>query len=195
MVVFLHLEIQGAMKSYAQMTGQLPDEPKRRERKWLRLLLDFLLIIVVLFGVQWWMQRGMASGDAPEFTANRIDGESVSLASYQGKPLLLHFWASWCPFCNFEQSSITSLQEDWQVLTIAYQSGDKNEVEKFMKEKGIQDWKVIVDQNSEIAKKYGVTGVPATYIIDSEGKIRFKEAGLTSKWGLQLRMWITDRFL
>lgn len=168
------------------------EEKKKKIRpRWQRWSIDFLIVVAIFIAVQFWTQRGMAEGDAPDFNAITLAKNSVSLADYSGKPLLLHFWASWCPYCNFEQSSISELSKDWQVLTIAYQSGDADKVAAFAKEKGIEAWPIVVDENSQLANKYGVRAVPATYIIDGHGKIRSKTAGFTTKWGLELRLWLT----
>lgn len=158
---------------------------------WQRWSIDFVIIAAIFFAVQFWMQRGMVEGDAPDFKEVTLANNTVTLSDYSGKPLLLHFWGSWCPYCNFEQSSISDLSKDWQVLTIAYRSGDADAVAAFAKEKGIEAWPIIVDEDSNLAKKYGVKAVPATYIVDGNGKIRLKTAGFTTKWGLQLRLWLT----
>ncbi len=163
------------------------DKGKSKLRGW---LIDALLIVAIFVGIQFWMQRGMAQGDAPDFKTILTGGQAVELSDYRGSPLLLHFWASWCPYCNFEQGSITDLAKDSQVLTVAFQSGDRTEVIAFMEKKGIQKWPVISDEDGKLAQSYGVSAVPSTFIIDGKGKIRFKTAGLTSKWGLQLRLWL-----
>lgn len=168
------------------------EEKKEKVRpRWQRWSIDFVIIAAIFFAVQFWTQRGMVEGDAPDFKEVTLANNTVTLSDYSGKPLLLHFWASWCPYCNFEQSSISDLSKDWQVLTIAYQSGDADAVAAFAKEKGIEAWPIIVDEDSSLAKKYGVKAVPATYIVDGNGKIRLKTAGFTTKWGLQLRLWLT----
>ena len=80
------------------------------------------------------------------------------------------------------------------MLTVAYQSGDKAEVEKHMSVQKISSWPTIVDQDSRLADLFGVKGVPTSYIIDGNGNIRFTEVGLTSSWGLRARLWWADTF-
>jgi len=79
-------------------------------------------------------------------------------------------------------------------LTVAYQSGDKPNVIKHMKERNIENWPTIVDEDGRLAEIFGVKGVPASYIIDSSGNIRFTEVGLTSGWGLRARLWWAETF-
>jgi thiol-disulfide isomerase/thioredoxin len=166
----------------------------KKKRNWLRYLIEIILIIVIIFGIRTWQQKDLVSGAAPSFQSVMLDGKTVNLEDYSGKPFILHFWASWCPFCKFEEGSISEIQNDWPVLTVAYQSGDKSEVETFMKERKILSWPTIVDQDSRLAALFGVKGVPTSYVIDGSGNIRFTEVGLTSGWGLRARLWWADKF-
>ena len=169
-------------------------KPPAKKRRWLRLLLELLVIVALVFAIRAWQQKDMVTGIAPEFHSAMLDGKVVSLKDYRGKPLLLHFWASWCPFCKFEESGVSSIKDDWQVLTVAYQSGGKAEIEKHMIERNITDWPTIADPDSQLADLFGVKGVPTTLILDSEGNIRFTEVGVTSAWGLRARLWWADKF-
>ena len=166
----------------------------KKKRKWLRLLLEVMIIVAIVFGIRVWQQKDLVSGVSPSFQSVKLDGTTVNLEDYNGKPLLLHFWASWCPFCKLEEGSITNIQKDWPVLTVAYQSGDKEEVLKHLQERNIQAWPVIIDQDSRLAELFGVKGVPTSYIIDGNANIRFTEVGLTSGWGLRARLWWADKF-
>ena len=165
-----------------------------KKRRWLRLIVELLVIIAIVFAIRTWQQKDLVSGVAPDFQSVTLDGKLVSLKDYQGKPLLLHFWASWCPFCKFEESSVSSIKDDWQVLTVAYQSGSQAEIEKHMKERKINDWPTVADPDSHLADLFGVKGVPTTVILDGDGNIRFTEVGVTSGWGLRARLWWADTF-
>ena len=174
----------------AQATLKSAPKPKRR---WLRYLLEFIIIIALVFAFRAWQQRNMVDGVAPEIQGVLMDGKITQLKNYRGKPVLLHFWATWCPFCKIEEAGITAIAKDWPVLTVAYQSGDKAEIMKHLKERGLESWATISDPNSRLADLYGVTGVPTTFIIDANGNIRFREVGLTSSWGLRARLWYAEK--
>lgn len=182
------------MSSESESSNLIPSKPVKKKRRWLRLLIEALIIIAIIFAIRGWQQKDLVTGIAPPFQSVMLDGKTVNLIDYNGKPLLLHFWASWCPFCKFEESSINNIQKDWSVLTVAFQSGDKTEVVKHMKERQIDSWPTIVDQDSRLAELFGVKGVPTSYIIDGNGNIRFTEVGLTSGWGLRARLWWADKF-
>ena len=166
----------------------------KKKKRFLRIAIEILLIVVVVFGIRAWQQRDMVTGPAPSFQNVMLDGKTVNLVDYTGKPVLIHFWAEWCPFCKVEEGTITSIEKDWPVLTVAYQSGDKTAVMKHMKEREIDHWPTIVDQDSHLAELFGVKGVPSSYIVDGDGNIRFTEVGLTSGWGLRARLWWAENF-
>jgi peroxiredoxin len=164
---------------------------KPQRRRWVRWLLELGAFIIIITGIRVWQHWGMVDGVAPDFKLTALNGGAVNLADYQGKPLVLHFWAEWCPMCEMEQGSITSLSEENQVVTVAFQSGSDENIQHYMEGKGISDWVTVNDADGKLAAQYGVHGVPTTYILDADGNIRFSEVGLTSGWGLRIRLWLT----
>lgn len=164
---------------------------KLTKKNILKELASISIIVIIFFLIQGWMNRNMVEGPAPDFNAALLDGSTIKLSDYRGKVIVLHFWAEWCPFCKFEESTINDILETEQVLTVAFQSGDSTTVKNFLNKQKISHWPTIVDNNGVLATKYGVSGVPATYFIDSSGTIRFRTRGLSSSWGLKLRLWIT----
>ncbi len=168
------------------------DGTSPKKRRWLRWLLEALVIVVIIVGVRTWQQRGMLEGEAPDFERTALSGEVIHLDDYRGQPVMLHFWASWCPMCELEQSSISGIAKDWKVITVAFQSGGTEEVQRYMERKAITEWVTIVDEDGSLSGQYGIKGVPTSYVLDEEGVIRFREVGLTSGWGLRLRLWLAD---
>lgn len=160
----------------------------RRYPKWLILSAEILFFIGLYLGLRTWLHRDVIHGEAPVFDARRLQGGTFSLLDYRGKPLLLHFWASWCVVCRAEQSSIVAIAEDWPVLTVAMQSGDAVEVRRYLEEHGLA-FPVVVDEEGRLARLYGVSGVPISFVIDAEGRIRFTEVGYTTELGLRSRLW------
>lgn len=172
----------------------IPEKTTKKKKRWFRYLFEVLLMIVIIFGIRAWQQKDLMTGEAPSFQSVMMNGETVNLEDYRGKPFILHFWASWCAFCKIEEGSMTEIQKDWPFLSVAYQSGDKLEVQKHMKERDLEGWPTIIDKDSRLGDLFGVKGVPTSYIIDAKGNIRFAEVGLTSGWGLRARLWWADSF-
>jgi peroxiredoxin len=147
-----------------------------------------VLLLVVLVGVHLYQVRGIPSGVAPDFQARLLDGSPVSLSDYRGKPLLLQFWATWCPVCALEQASINRIARDHAVLSIAMDQASVADIRQWMKERGV-DYPVARDPSGAVAARFGVRGVPTSLFIDAAGRIRFVEVGYTTEPGLRLRLW------
>lgn len=162
-------------------------------RDWLRrlpsLLLQLLLLLGLVWGAEWVLTRDAATGPAPLFSATTVEGERFALADLQGEPALLHFWASWCPICRFEQGSIAWLAKQGGVMSIAMESGDRHAVATYLAEQQIT-LPTVVDERGEIARSYGVRGVPASFILNPTGEVVFVTRGYTTALGLTLRLWL-----
>ncbi len=162
--------------------------PHPRRRRWLILLLEALVLILAIVGIRAWTQRDLATGQAPAFESQTLGGTPVSLADYRGEPLLVHFWATWCRVCRLEQDTIQAISRDWPVLTVALSSGDAASVGRYLSERQLS-WTTIVDEHGELARLFGVRGVPTSFILGPDGEIRFREVGFTTNWGLRARLW------
>lgn len=165
--------------SHGGNRGRLP--------RWISWPVQLLVVILLIGGLRLWMQGGMAEGHAPNIDATTLDGTRIQLADYAGEPLLLHFWAIWCGVCALTQPGIDQLAKDRPVLTVALRSGDRAAVRRHMADKGF-DHRVILDENGTLAERFGVRGVPASFLIDGEQRIAFRNTGVTPAWELRLRM-------
>ena len=139
--------------------------------------------------VRAWLARDLAQGPAPELEANLLDGSPVSLADYADRPMLLHFWATWCPICRLEEGEIMRLSRSHPVLTVAMQSGSPSEVEAHLTERE-RELDVVNDPDGALARRYGVRAVPSTFIIDRDGQIVFRKQGYAPPLELRLRLWL-----
>lgn len=158
---------------------------KRRYRRW---LIEGLIVIVVLVALHGFQTRNIVRGPAPEFQAQLLDGTTVSLGDYRGQALLLQFWATWCPICQYEQDSIDALARENAVLTVAMDDMDVTEMQAWLGEQGVS-YPVVLDADSRLSSLYGIQGVPSSIVIDPAGDIRFVEVGYTTEIGLRLRLW------
>jgi len=147
------------------------------------------VVLLLILGVRAWQQSGVASGPAPALTGVLLDGKTVTLAAYAGRPLLVHFWATWCPVCRAEQGSIDALAHDAAVITVAMQSGDREAVVQHLRKEALS-FPVLNDPDGVIAAQWGVRAVPASFVVDGAGQIRYVEVGYTTGIGLRLRLWL-----
>lgn len=109
----------------------------------------------------------------PEFTLESADGERVSLRkAAAGKPVLLVFWATWCPHCNEAVPEINGIRsrhsERLQILAINYME-KRHKVNAFIKEKGIS-YPVLLDSDGKVASQFNVVGIPTYILLDRGGK-------------------------
>ncbi len=167
-----------------------PDIP--RKRRWWRYASEVLLLVFVLAAIQMYQARGVVDGPAPGFEGVLLDGEAVSLESVRARPLLLHFWASWCPACNIEQGSIQRISKDYAVLTVSIDDMPPEKLLEWMAAKGVS-YPVVADPTGVISRRYGIKGVPASFVIDKDNQIRFSGVGYTTETGLRLRLWWAGR--
>ena len=115
---------------------------------------------------------------APAFALTTLEGAPVSLAAYRGKVAVLNFWASWCYPACYEEAPV--LEQNWRayrdrgvvVLGVAIQ--DKREAsEKFVRDFGLT-FPNAPDPTGKVSVDYGVYGVPETFFVDRQGRIRVK---------------------
>jgi thiol-disulfide isomerase/thioredoxin len=112
--------------------------------------------------------------------------------SYNGtKPLLVHFWATWCPTCKLEASNIQSISEKYEVVTFAVNSGLDEQLKSYMDEEGY-DFRVVNDQDGSWAKTFNIEAFPTTFIYDGKGELKFTEVGYSSTVGLLGRMKLSE---
>jgi thiol-disulfide isomerase/thioredoxin len=104
------------------------------------------------------------------------------------KPILIHFWATWCPTCKFEASNIQKVSEHYEVLSIAVKSGSDDDIKHFLQSHEL-NYKVVNDKNGFLANKFNIAAYPSTFIYDKDKNLVLSEVGYTSTWGLLLRMW------
>jgi len=105
----------------------------------------------------------------------------------KNKPILIHFWATWCPTCKLEASNINFLSNYFNVVTIAVKSGNDEEIQDYLNEHNY-NFKVVSDINGEISSRYKIAGFPTTFIYDKNKNLMFSEVGYTSTFGLWLRI-------
>lgn len=157
--------------------------------RWRGWLIEGLILIGLLVAIHFWQTRNLAAGPAPQLPegVEMLHGAGLPAA----RPLLVHFWASWCPICGLEQGSIQALADDHAVITIATQSGGVGEVRRHLAQEGLT-FPTLIDENGEIAAQWGVRGFPATFIVDGDGMIRYKTQGYATGWGLRIRLWLAQ---
>lgn len=130
--------------------------------------------------------RAPAVGDpVPAFTGSRLGGDSLSLREL-GAPALVNLWATWCPPCRHETPFLQELWERYgprglRVVGISSDaSGARDQVERFIAEAGVT-YDIVLDPSGRTMDLFRVVGLPATYLVDAEGRITLARTGPVSE--------------
>ena len=172
---------------------------KTRNPSWRRLSTGhfqrwFLLPVLV---VALFLPPGLPTADAalkigdafPNAVVSDRQGKPVALPDdFKGRVVLIHFWATWCPFCIKEiraLESIYGIYKDWGLVPCSVNVGEDNQtIAAFLKNETVT-YPILMDRNSEAARQCGVTGLPTTFICDRNGVIKYKIIGEINKSGLE----------
>jgi thiol-disulfide isomerase/thioredoxin len=140
----------------------------------MRTILSAFIILSSLFS---FISQAANDDNAPNWTLKTQAGNSISLADYQGKPVILHFWATWCPYCKKLQPKLVELEEKYkksgvEIVAISFNEDDGAHPQDSIKQRGYKF--ITAVQGDKVAKQYGVKGTPTTFFINRSGKVIFK---------------------
>lgn len=175
-------------RSRAALPGATTPPAPIRAKRWRGWIVDLLLVVLIFGAVQWWRARPLASGAAPPLAGTTLSGQRFDLQALRGEPVLVHFWAAWCPVCKLEQSAIDSIARDHRVITVAMQSGSAETVGRYLAEHGL-GFQVLNDEYGTLASQWGVPAVPTTLVLDRAGRVAYATLGLSTEPGLRVRLW------
>lgn len=129
-------------------------------------------------------RAGKLIRSAPAFEVKTLDGKTASLKAMKGHPVVINFFASWCPPCRAEAQGIQRAYAAFKgrgvrFIGIAVQD-EPQDVKEFIKE---FNWgfPVSIDENGELMNAYGVYGMPKTIVVDRQGIIAYERLGAISE--------------
>lgn len=152
-----------------------------------------LALSLPLFASQAAAERLEAGMPAPAFELEGMDGGKISLESLKGNVTLVNFWATWCAPCVNEMPFLEEAYEagkdkGLRVIGVnVYQKADR--VARFVEKTGIS-FTIGLDPKGKMAKDYGVSAIPATFLLGRDGKILNFVMGVVSRE--QLDQWLAD---
>lgn len=167
---------------------------RTRSRKWLMaLVLVFvaLPVFLLLYSGETPITRGggASSGfvgtktkaSAQDFELMDMNGSSVRLSKFRGdRPVLLYFWATWCPYCITVKPEIAKLRDrvgrsEMEILGINVGGADSLEKVKKYQEGHPVSWPILFDGEGKVTKAYGVQGIPLFVLVNKEGHVVYRD--------------------
>ena len=148
-------------------------------KKYLCLML--VMMLCILPGCSRKEKPALEGNTAPDITLKDLAGKDVTLSSLRGKVVLLNFWATWCPPCREEIPSMMRLNQamagkPFQMVAVSEDAGGKDAVAGYFKESGAS-LPALLDSDQSVGRRYGLTGVPETFVIGKNGVILKKVVG------------------
>lgn len=113
---------------------------------------------------------------APDFTLPDLEKRQVSLSEFKGRPAILFFWTTWCPYCVKELRQLNTMHPELSKDGIEIFSINEDEyvdkVPKFVKNYSLT-YRVLLDTERKASDAYGIVGVPTYILVNKEGRIVF----------------------
>jgi thiol-disulfide isomerase/thioredoxin len=117
---------------------------------------------------------------APNFTLTDLNGKKFSLSEFKGKVVFLEFWATWCGPCIISMPNVEKLSEEFKGKKIEFLSlsldQDENAVREFSRERQLKN-RIAMIGESGVDQRYGISSIPAFFIIDQRGDVKGAWAG------------------
>ncbi|PSU14527.1 protein disulfide oxidoreductase [Photobacterium gaetbulicola] len=161
--------------------------PSKMKRLVKEAVFMLLVLLVVTTGLDIWRSQSMPQGDTPHLVAESTTGEQIDLiARSHEKPVMVYFWGTWCSVCRFVSPTIDWLDSDYDVISIAVNSGDNRRLNGYLDHHGY-GFTTINDNRGALMREWGISAVPSIFIIKS-GKVSSVTTGFSTPPGLWLRM-------
>ncbi len=118
-----------------------------------------------------------------DFELSNLEGDLVRLSDFRGRPVVLNFWATWCPPCREEMPLLAEISEEYdeELVVLGVNSMETTqEVGSFITDSGLS-FPVVIDADGLVGQQYLIQGLPTTLFIDSEGVLQIRHVGLLNR--------------
>lgn len=159
-------------------------------KKYLKEIIVFIVVLFIAMNLLSYYRSMDLNKNRLDITSFKLlNGKEYSIS--KDKPILIYFWATWCPICKFQSPNIQKLSKDYEVITIAVQSGGKKQIQNYL-DKNNFSFKVVDDTDGFYAKRFNIKVFPTTIIYDKDKEQKFSDVGYTSFWSIYLKLLISN---
>lgn len=138
---------------------------------------------IIIIGLIFFLFAGILKAQEPETvldcTLYDLEDKEVRLSDFKGKPLILWFWTTWCPYCRKEIVKLNNIYPELKLSGIELLAIDvdepKEKINRFLRSYPV-DFKILQDKDARCAFFYGIIGVPTYLLINRAGKLQFKQS-------------------
>ncbi len=172
------------------MDVSMPRNLSRSGRAALAFLALVLLGLLVAQGCTS-SPQDIAGIQAPDFTLTDLEGNQISLSDLRGKTVFLNFWATWCPPCRAEMPEIEAIYQEYKDRDVVVIGVDLREPESTVRQyvqQGGYSWTFVIDTTGAVARDYGITAIPTSIFLDSDGIIRAVNIGAMTKRAMEAKL-------
>ena len=164
-----------------------------KRKKFFKSLKEVALVVVVLFLITSWQERGLLDTDGSEQVEQQV---LVSLSGHteplitEGKRTLVYFFAPWCSVCELSISNLNELESDTlDVVRVALDYQTANEVARFVRRADVQGRVLLGTEQQK--QRFNVPGYPTYYILDEQSKVVASSFGYSSGLGVKLKNYLS----
>ncbi len=170
------------MTTHAKSIRQRKEEQRKAAAARSRLItwVSVGLIVVGLLIVLLTSRPGVSDGTAPNFSAQTVDGQTVSLAEHRGEVVMLNFWATWCPPCKAEmpvlQNAYETYKDDGFTIIAVNNMEALSTVQRFAQSANLS-FPIAMDERGVVQQTFGIMGYPTSIFVGPNGEIYATHSG------------------
>lgn len=150
-------------------------------RRWIHYVLLIVFVMGAVYSVSHFYvsprSHAVPGASAPAFSSLNLEGEEIDLTNYEGKGVILNFWASWCNPCVNELPLLNEAYRLTGVEMLAINVGENKETIQRFVDRYELEFPVVLDSDLKIKQKYQVVGMPLTVVVDADGTVLERHEG------------------
>ena len=181
-----------------QEARQAPGTPVSRKKKFARIVLEMSFFVALFLGVSAYQARDLLPTDrspAPALSAQTLGQEIYDLNDVQGRPVLIYFFAPWCPYCSASADNLVRLRklrdnDALEILVVALDWESRQEIVEYAADHELNMPVLLGDRG--VADAWRIRGFPTYYVLDREHRVISRDFGYSTQLGLWWRSWLAS---